>query len=191
MINRLLASLISLFVLGQPVMAAGSASSIISGLLHPVLGFDHLMAMVAVGLLSVQLKGQHVFRLPACFVIALFIGAVIGLFGWLMPQVEGIISLSVLTLGLAIASGGRIALIIAYPIVAVFAFFHGHAHGAEIPSLGNPIAFIAGFMIASSILHLFGVSIGVIARSPHKRAVVGAGCAGVGLHMVLLTYGLV
>jgi urease accessory protein len=191
MTQRFYLAIITLFVLGQPAMAAGSAKSIISGLLHPVLGFDHLMAMIAVGLLSVQHKGRHIFRLPACFVIVLFLGAVIGLASWPLPHVEGIISMSVLILGLAIASGGRLALVLAYPIVAVFALFHGHAHGAEIPSLGSPVAFIAGFLIASAILHLLGVSIGSIARNPDKRALLGAGCAGVGLHMVLLTYGLV
>ena len=99
--------------------------------------------------------------------------------------------MSVLILGLVIASGGRLALVLAYPIVAVFALFHGQAHGAEIPSLGSPVAFFAGFMIASAILHLLGVSIGSIARNPYKRALLSAGCAGVGLHLVLLTYGLV
>jgi urease accessory protein len=162
-----------------------------SGLLHPVLGFDHLMAMIAVGLLSVQLGGRHIFRLPLCFVLVLLFGAIAGLLEIPLPQVEGIISVSVFILGLAIATGGRVGAAMAYPIVAVFAFYHGHAHGAEIPSLAIPSAFIAGFMIASAVLHLLGVAMGAIARQPNTRALLGAGCAGVGLHMALLTYGLV
>ncbi len=178
-----------LFSLASPTLAADSAANVISGLLHPILGFDHLMAMIAVGLLSVQLKGRHIYRLPATFVGVLFLGALIGIYGWQLPQVEGVISLSVLILGLAITFGGRFAFMLAYPIVAVFALFHGHAHGAEIPQLGSPTGFIAGFMAASAMLHLFGVLIGSIARSQYKRAILGAGCAGIGLHMVLLTYG--
>jgi urease accessory protein len=183
--------ILSLLTFAQPAYAADSSNSIMSGLLHPILGFDHLMAMVAVGLLSVQLAGKHVWRLPLCFVLVLLIGALAGLAEIPLPQVEGIISVSVFILGLAIVSGGRGGVLIAYPIVAVFAFYHGHAHGAEIPTLANPSAFIMGFMIASAFLHLIGVGIGAIARNTTTRAVLGAGCAGVGLHMALLTYGLV
>lgn len=178
-------------LVSQPAHAAGSANSILSGLLHPILGFDHLMAMVAVGLLSIQLAGRHIYKLPACFVLVLLLGAIAGLGKIPLPQVEGIISVSVFILGLSIVTGGRVGALIAYPIVAIFAFYHGHAHGAEIPSLANPAAFIAGFMAASAILHLLGVSIGAITRKPSTRALLGAGCAGVGLHMALLTYGLV
>ena len=178
-------------LLAQPAQAAGSANSLISGLLHPVLGFDHLMAMVAVGLLSIQLAGRHIYRLPVCFVFVLLLGALAGLVNVPLPQVEGIISVSVFILGLAILSGGRIGALLSYPIVAVFAFYHGYAHGAEIPTLANPATFIAGFMAASAILHLLGVAIGAIARTPSTRALFGAGCAGVGLHMALLTYGFV
>lgn len=185
------AVLSSSVILGQPAMAAASSNSIISGLLHPVLGFDHLMAMIAVGLLSVQLGGRHIYRLPICFVLVLLLGAISGLAEIPMPQVEGIISVSVFIMGLAITSSGRVGVVMAYPIVAVFAFYHGHAHGAEIPSLANPAAFIVGFMTASALLHLLGVAVGAIARRPATRALLGAGCAGVGLHMALLTYGLV
>jgi urease accessory protein len=189
--HKVTAALFLTLVFGQPAYAAGSTNSIISGLLHPVLGFDHLMAMIAVGLLSVQLAGRHIIRLPLCFVLVLLIGALAGLADIPLPQVEGIISVSVFILGLAIVSGARGGVLIAYPIVAVFAFYHGHAHGAEIPSLANPSAFIIGFMTASALLHLIGVSIGAIARNATTRAILGAGCAGVGLHMALLTYGLV
>ena len=160
-------------LVSQPAHAAGSANSILSGLLHPILGFDHLMAMVAVGLLSIQLAGRHIYKLPACFVLVLLLGAIAGLGKIPLPQVEGIISVSVFILGLSIVTGGRVGALIAYPIVAIFA------------------AFIAGFMAASAILHLLGVSIGAITRKPSTRALLGAGCAGVGLHMALLTYGLV
>ena len=171
--------------------AVGDTANVLSGLLHPILGFDHLIAMVAVGLLSIQIGGKHILGLPVCFVFILFIGALIGLLAIPIPQVEGVISLSVIVLGIAIASQSRIGIWIAYPIVAIFAFFHGHAHGGEIPSLGNPTSYITGFLIASAILHFLGIGIGTISRTKKIRSMIGAAFAGIGLHMILLIYGLI
>lgn len=168
-----------------------TGSGLLSGLLHPVLGFDHLLAMVAVGLLSVQLDGRHVWTLPAAFVAFLMVGGLLGLAGIPLIQVEGIIALSVLILGAAIASDKVIATYFAYPMVAIFAIFHGHAHGQEVPTLENPVSYVIGFMVASAFLHLVGVGIGLVARTKRTRALLGAACAGIGLHMILLTYGLV
>lgn len=179
------------FTVSSPAFAAGDAPNVIAGLLHPILGFDHLLAMIAVGLLSIQLGGRHILRLPLCFVVMLFIGAMLGIMEIPFPQVEGVISMSVVILGLAIVTQASIGVWLAYPIVAIFALFHGHAHGAEIPTLGSPFAFITGFLVASAFLHLLGVGIGKIARTRYTRGILGAACAGVGVHMVLLTYGLI
>jgi len=168
-----------------------TSSGLLSGLLHPVLGFDHLLAMVAVGLLSVQLGHKHVWTLPAAFVLFLMIGGLLGLAGIPLIQVEGIISLSVLVLGASIASDKGIGKALAYPMVAIFAMFHGHAHGEEVPTLDNPTSYVIGFMVASAFLHLLGVGIGTFVQTKRARALIGAGCAGIGLHMILLTYGLV
>ena len=175
----------------QPALAVEGVSGWMSGLLHPVLGFDHLLAMIAVGLLSVQLGGKHVWFLPAAFVLFLAIGGLMGLVGIPLPEVEGIISLSVLVLGVAIASQARVGTTLAYPMVAIFAIFHGHAHGQEVPTLASPVGYVIGFMMASAGLHLLGVGIGSVAKTERMRALLGAGCAGIGLHMILLTYGLV
>lgn len=162
-----------------------------SGFLHPVLGFDHLLAMVAVGLVSVQLGGRAVLTVPAAFVLFLAIGGVLGLLGIFLPQVEGAIAISVLALGLAIALQKRMPIWFAMGFVAFFAIFHGHAHGAEIPSMAAPAAYIGGFLLASAMLHLTGVGLGALSGRPHARALLGAGCAGVGAHLLLLTYGIV
>ncbi len=172
-----------------PMISTGSG--LLSGLLHPVLGFDHLLAMIAVGLLSVQLGARHVWTLPAAFVVFLMVGGLMGLSGIPLIQVEGIIAASVLILGAAIASDTGIASKFAYPMVAIFAIFHGHAHGEEVPNLENPASYVLGFMVASALLHLLGVGIGLIARTKRSRALLGAACAGIGVHMILLTYGLV
>jgi urease accessory protein len=180
-------------------LAAGPASAVevgagggfAAGALHPVLGFDHFLAMVAVGLLSVQLGGRAIFTVPATFVVFLVIGGALGLLRVPLVEVEGAIAISVLALGVAIAARARMPVIVAMALVGFFALFHGHAHGAEIPRLAQPAAYVAGFALASAALHLTGVTIGLLGRRTQFRALLGAGVAGIGLHMVLLTYSVV
>jgi urease accessory protein len=156
-----------------------------------VLGFDHLLAMLAVGLLSVQLGRAALWTVPAAFVAFLVLGGALGLAGIPLVEVEGAIALSVLALGLAIAARASMPTPAAMTLVGLFAIFHGHAHGAEIPGLAEPAAYVAGFALASAALHLMGVLIGLLGRRPHVRALLGAGVAGIGFHMVLLTYSVV
>lgn len=167
------------------------AGGLLAGFVHPVLGFDHFLAMVAVGLLSVQIGGRAVWTVPAAFVAFLGVGGAVGLAGYPLPQVEGIVALSVFGLGLAIALALALPPAAAMAVVGVFAVFHGHAHGAEIPGLADPVAYAAGFMLASALLHVAGVGLGRIAAGPQPRALFGAACAGIGLHMVLLSYQIV
>lgn len=171
----------------QHLIAGGLAA----GFLHPVLGFDHLLAMVAVGLLSVQLGGRAIWSVPTAFVAFLGLGGLLGVLGIALPQVEGAIALSVFALGLAIALSVAMPVPLAMIVVGMFAIFHGHAHGAEIPNLAQPAAFVAGFMLASALLHASGVAIGLLEGNPHARALTGAGCAGIGLHMLLLSYEII
>ncbi|MEM1275602.1 MAG: HupE/UreJ family protein [Pseudomonadota bacterium] len=163
----------------------------LSGLLHPLLGFDHLLAMLAVGLLSVQIGGRAVWSVPLAFLVFLAAGGGLGLLGVPLPQVEGAIALSVFGLGLAIALNATIAVTLAMLMVGFFAIFHGHAHGMEIPSLAEPALYVGGFLTASAVLHLAGVALGVLQRHEVARAKVGAGLCGIGLYMVLLTYSIV
>ena len=112
--NKYIFSTALLYLLSTNLaFAVGGTASVLTGLLHPILGFDHLIAMIAVGLLSIQIGGKHILGLPACFVLILFIGALIGLLAIPIPQVEGVISLSVIVLGIAIASQSRIGIWIA------------------------------------------------------------------------------
>ncbi|HEU0221379.1 MAG TPA: HupE/UreJ family protein, partial [Paracoccaceae bacterium] len=150
--------LLAVLLAGSPAAAQHlGEGGFASGFSHPILGFDHLLAMVAVGLLSVQLGGRAVWTVPAAFVAFLGLGGAIGLTGAPLPQVEGVIALSVLALGLAIALSLSLPIGIAMAAVGFFAIFHGHAHGAEIPALAEPWSFVAGFMLASALLHLTGV----------------------------------
>jgi urease accessory protein len=164
----------------------------LAGFAHPLFGLDHLLAMVAVGLLSVQIGGRAIWYVPASFVVVIGIGGAIGMAGLPLPQVEGVIAISVAALGAAIAAERAWPTPAAMAFVAFFAFFHGHAHGAEIPRLAEPGSYVAGFMLATAFLHLTGVGIGEacrLARDPSRlRALLGAGVAGVGAHLLLLTY---
>lgn len=185
-------ALVAVLVAGPAAaVEVGAGGGFAAGALHPVLGFDHLVAMLAVGLLSIQLGGRAVWTVPATFVAFLVVGGALGLVGLPLVQVEGAIALSVLALGLAIAARARLPLAVAMAMVAFFAIFHGHAHGAEIPRLAEPAAYVAGFAAASAALHLAGVTVGLLGRRTQVRALLGAGVAGIGLHMVLLTYSVV
>ena len=129
----------------------------LSGLTHPVLGFDHLLAMVSVGMISAQIGGRAVWSVPATFVFVMFIGGLIGI------NLEGLrgyeigIALSVLLLGAALAAEKTIPSNFAMVAVGVFAIFHGYAHGEEIPTVAKPIPYVSGFMMGTILLHVTGL----------------------------------
>lgn len=129
--------------------------SFLSGLAHPVGGFDHLLAMVAVGLWAAKQQGKQRWLAPVTFVLSMLIGALLGAAELALPAVESTIALSVLILGLMVASHRTVAPQIALPLIALFALSHGHAHGAEAPS-GTLWLYMVGFVIATSALHTAG-----------------------------------
>ncbi|MFV7772363.1 HupE/UreJ family protein [Shewanella marisflavi] len=133
-----------------------------TGFNHPVLGFDHLLAMLSVGLLSTQLGGRAIWTVPLAFMAFMLFGGILGLYGVALPFVELGIALSVLLLGLAIALGRQIPLLLAMGFVGLFAIFHGHAHGAEMPALTSPVLYALGFLSGTAVIHLLGVSLGFI-----------------------------
>jgi urease accessory protein len=150
-----------------------------TGFAHPFIGLDHLLAMVAVGAWAVQLGGRQLLIVPAAFVAAMAAGALAGTYGVALPQVEGMVALSVLALGVLVALAVRARWHWAVPVVAVFALFHGHAHGAEMPDFSAPWQYFAGFTIATALLHAFGVAAGVALKT--HPAVLRAGGAAIGL----------
>ncbi|MGI2167157.1 HupE/UreJ family protein [Shewanella oncorhynchi] len=138
-----------------------SGGGFMSGFNHPVLGFDHLLAMLSVGMLSTQLGGRAIWTVPLAFVTFMLVGGILGLYAIAVPFVEIGIALSVLLLGLAIAFDRQIPLLFAMAFVGVFAIFHGHAHGAEMPELASPILYALGFLFGTAVIHLGGVMIGL------------------------------
>jgi urease accessory protein len=133
-----------------------------AGLAHPLFGLDHLLAMLAVGIWGAQMGGRRVWTLPVTFPLIMACGAIAGMAGLYLPDVELGIALSVLILGLAIAVAWRPFEWVALLIIAVFAVFHGYAHGVELPSAADPAAYSAGFVIATGAIHVIGIGIGLL-----------------------------
>jgi urease accessory protein len=162
----------------------------VSGLLHPVFGLDHFLAMLSVGIVSAQLGGRRIFTIPATFVLSMIVGAVIGVRGYQWPLSEVGIALSVVVLGIGIATvkengkGWPVML-----VVALFGSLHGHAHGLELPKAADPVYYAAGFVTSTTAIHLLGVGIGHLFTTRTSFASLlrhmGSAMAGMGL-MILV-----
>ena len=167
----------------------GSGGGFTAGLTHPVLGFDHLLAMLSVGILSAQMGGQAIGRVPLTFVLVMLAGGILGINGIPIFSVELGIACSVLALGVAIALEKKLPPLLAMGFVGFFAIFHGHAHGTEMPSLSKPVFYACGFVIGTAGIHVAGVLIGIIAERLKEGAPLlryaGAGIAGVGFHLIV------
>lgn len=176
--------------LTQPALAheqAGVTGGLASGLLHPVTGIDHLVAMVAVGIWGAQLGAPAIWILPITFPLVMAVGGVLGVLHVPLPMPEVMIAMSAVILGVAVAARLRLPFPAAALVVAVFAVFHGHAHGAELPRAANALAYGVGFVTATGLLHLCGILIGTLTRWPAGERViqgVGAGIAGLGCYFL-------
>jgi len=131
-----------------------------SGFTHPVLGLDHLLAMLSVGMLSAQMGGRAIWTIPATFVGFMLLGGILGMIGVPFFSVEIGIAVSVLVLGLAIAADKKLPVLLAMAGVGFFALFHGHAHGEEMPSSAQPLLYALGFILGTALIHIAGVAIG-------------------------------
>lgn len=150
----------------------GAAGGFISGFLHPILGWDHVAAMVAVGLWGAFLGAPALWLLPVAFPLVMAFGAALGILGVPLPAVEAGIAGSAVILGLMVAVAARPPLWIAGALVGVFAVFHGHAHGTELPGSADPLTYAVGFVIATGLLHLAGISFGLLGQWRWGRAAV-------------------
>ncbi len=153
----------------------GLAGGLISGFMHPILGWDHVVAMVAVGLWGAFLGNPSIWILPVVFPMVMAFGGALGVIGIPIPAVETGIAASAVVLGAMVAFAVRPPIWIAALIVGVFAIFHGHAHGTELPNATNPLTYSLGFVVATGLLHLSGIAIGLLARWPFGKLLVRAG----------------
>ncbi len=169
----------------------GVAGGFYSGFVHPMLGWDHVAAMVAVGLWGAFLGNPAIWVLPIVFPMVMAVGGALGVAGVPLPAVETGIATSAVVLGLMVALAARPPLWVAALIVAVFAIFHGYAHGAELPEAANPLAYSLGFVIATGLLHLSGIAFGLLARWPAGRLAVRTGGGLIALAGVGFLTGLV
>jgi urease accessory protein len=160
---------LALCLLPAPAFAhiiQGAQGGFGSGFEHPLTGPDHFLAMFAVGLWGAQMGGRQVWTLPVTFPLIMVVGGVIGMLGLRLPAIEIGIALSILALGLAIALAWRPAEWVALALIAYFALCHGYAHGAELPLSADPADYAIGFVLATGMIHLFGIGVGLTLNKP-------------------------
>lgn len=187
------AALLVLCATASPALAHvghGPAEGLMHGLLHPISGLDHVLAMVAVGLYAAQLGGRALWLVPSAFVGTMIIGGYLGFAGVPLPMVEQVIGLSVVVMGVMIAFGLRLPEFAAMALVGLFALFHGNAHGSEGMGLASFLSYATGFIIATTLLHLSGIMLGLALErcgEIRSRALRGiAGTAGALFGMIVL-----
>lgn len=155
------------------------AVGLLTGLLHPVSGLDHVLAMIAVGLWGAQLGLPAIWVLPVAFPLVMALGGLLGFLGVPIPGIEVGIAASAIVLGAAVAFEIRPPLVIAALVVGSFAIFHGHAHGTELPPGQSALLYSLGFVIATGGLHALGIGIGTVHSRPWGRSLLRVAGAAV------------
>jgi urease accessory protein len=172
----------------QAHVGVGEASGFMHGFAHPLGGLDHLCTMLAVGLWAAQMGGRSVWFVPLTFISVMALGGVLPLLGIALPFVEQGIVLSVLLLGVLITAAIRLPLWLGSSMVALFALWHGHAHGAEMPENASGVGYALGFMLATASLHVAGIGFGLgMQRLAHIQLIraVGASIALCGVYLAM------
>jgi urease accessory protein len=171
----------------------GTAHSFLAGALHPLSGLDHLLAMVAVGLLAGASAGRLRWGLPMTFVMTMIAGAALGAGGVDVPLVEVGIALSLVAFGAALISNKTLGASALIAMTAGFALFHGHAHGTEMGADLSAALYGLGFVLATAMLHAFGVLLTTRMLLPVSKpvfirwsgsAIAAVGVASLGLILV-------
>jgi urease accessory protein len=148
------------------------ATGLLAGIMHPVSGPDHVLAMVCVGLWGAQLGAPALWMLPVVFPLVMACGGFLGLVGVPLPGAEVAIAMSAVTLGLCVARELHVGGVVASILVGTFAVFHGYAHGSELPGGQNPLLYSVGFVAATGFLHGLGIGLGLLRRWPIGRGLV-------------------
>ena len=186
--------LVSFFLVFCPMLAFAHASGgdiggFYSGIGHPVLGSDHLLAMLAVGALSAQLGGRAIWSVPLTFVVLMLVGGLLGIYGISLFSVEIGIAVSVIVLGIAMAVDKRAPMVLTMLFVGFFALFHGHAHGTEMPNMAQPVFYVLGFILGTATIHLFGLvlalGVGMLPSGGQVLRLCGVSIACVGVSFLV------
>jgi urease accessory protein len=158
---------------------AHDGAGFVSGLLHPVTGLDHILAMVTVGILAYQIGGRALWLVPSAFLAVMAAGGLLGLAGVSFYFVEPGVAASVVVLGIIVALALKPPVAVAMAVVALFAVFHGYAHGIEAPLDGSTAAYGAGFLLATALLHTAGIALGMlVGRISERQGQIGYRLAG-------------
>lgn len=165
----LLSAILLLPSLAHAHVGVGETGGFLHGMGHPLGGLDHICAMLAVGLWAAQMGGRAIWAVPLTFASVMALGGILGLH---VPSVETGIIVSVLALGVLIAASVHLPLATSIAIVGLFAVFHGHAHGGEMPENASGLAFGVGFVIATAFLHACGIGLGIAIQRLASPAVV-------------------
>jgi len=191
--KRLCLSAILLLAAAMPAYAhvgIGTTSSFMAGFMHPLSGLDHMTVMIAVGLWAALKGGKAIWAWPAAFVGVMLVGGAFGMLHMPLPFVEPAILASVVALGLLVALAVQLPVSAGVAIIGLFALFHGHAHGTEVPESAGGLEYMAGFAITTAVLHAVGIAagLGLGIRFRGLARAAGAACAAIG---VGLAFGVV
>jgi urease accessory protein len=160
------------------------------GLSHPFSGLDHVLAMIAVGIWAAQRGGRALWLLPTTFVAMMAVGGLTGMIGMPLPMVELGVAGSVVALGLMVALTSHLSLPICMGLVGLFAVFHGHVHGTEMPETASGMLYGLGFVVATAVLHGIGLGLGRMMADRRGRFALRLGGAGIATAGILLAAGL-
>ena len=167
---------------------ASQTYSFILGVAHPVLGVDHILVMIAVGLWAALIGGRSVWVLPLTFLATMILGFVAARVGLQAPLVEPAISSSLIALGVLVALAVKAPVWLGALITALFAFFHGHAHGTE-AVVASLTSYAVGFTLATTTLHAIGIGLGMFASNSIRQVVlrtIGGVTALIGLGLMVI-----
>ncbi|TCS38437.1 urease accessory protein [Paucimonas lemoignei] len=160
---------------------AHDAHGAVAGMLHPLMGLDHLLAMLAIGIWAARLGGHARWLVPGSFVACMLVAAGLAMAGIDLPMMETGIALSVLLSGLLLALSVKVSPVAGMIVVACFAFFHGYAHGVEMPVMASPWLYAGGFTLTTAVLHGMGVLTGTaLSRRRWTLPAVGTAIAACG-----------
>ena len=146
-----------------------------SGATHPLAGWDHLLAMIAVGLWAAQLGGRSRWLVPAVFVSCMALGAALAHAGFTPLGIEQGVAASIFVLGLLVVAAVRPSAAVSAMLIGGFALFHGTAHGAEMPVTANGFSYGVGFVGTTICLHLAGLGLGTALQGRERASRLAGG----------------
>jgi len=179
-----------LLIVSFPVHAhigVGAAYVLFDGLLHPLIGVDHFLVMLAIGLWAAMRGGRALWLLPVTFLMAMGMGAALHFAGITVIAAESWVAFSVLAAGVLVLRNTPMSSVLAVALVAVFALGHGYVHTAELTNGADVLAYSAGFLLTTAFLHGLGIAFGLLGKARLKMIGTGFGllCAVVGASLLV------